>query len=181
MKKIILLIAVLACTSSLTAQKIEWLTLNEALALQKETPKKIIMDVYTVWCGPCKLLDKKTFGNKDVAAYINNNFYPVKFNGEGNDSINYKERSFGNPMYDKTKATRRNSSHEFANFMGINAYPTIVFLGEKGEFIMPLKGYYKPSQLEIYLKMFATNKHKEFTSKESFDTYFNAFQPKFVD
>ncbi|MGB0480560.1 MAG: M48 family metalloprotease, partial [Flavobacteriaceae bacterium] len=34
--------------------EINWLTMNEALAKQKEQPKKIMIDMYTVWCGPCK-------------------------------------------------------------------------------------------------------------------------------
>ena len=41
------------------------------------------MDIYTDWCGPCKLMDKNTFQNPDVAQYLNNNFYAVKFNAEG--------------------------------------------------------------------------------------------------
>ena len=39
------------------------MTLDEARAAQKKEPKKIFMDVYTDWCGPCKLLDKNTFQN----------------------------------------------------------------------------------------------------------------------
>ena len=52
------------------AQEIQWMTLAEALEAQKTAPKKIFMDVYTKLCGPCKLLYKKTFGNRDVAGYI---------------------------------------------------------------------------------------------------------------
>ena len=65
MKKIILLLTIIAFNFNTKAQeKINWITLNKALELQKEKPKKIMMDVYTNWCGPCKLLDKKTFQNK---------------------------------------------------------------------------------------------------------------------
>ena len=39
---------------------------GEAMEAQKKT-KKILVDVYTDWCGPCKLMDKKTFQNRDVA------------------------------------------------------------------------------------------------------------------
>ena len=38
------------------AQEIKWMTMNEALAAQKKVPKKIFMDVYTTWCGPCKAI-----------------------------------------------------------------------------------------------------------------------------
>ena len=179
MKKIIFLIAIIAFSINIKAQEINWVSLNKALELQKENPKKIMIDVYTNWCGPCKLLDKKTFHNKDVVAFVNKNYYAVKFNGEGNDSINYKGNAYKNPNYDKSKANKRNSSHGFTNFMGINAYPTIAFLNENGDFIMPLKGFYKPQQLEFYLKMFKDNKHIELTSQEKFDTYYDAFKPKF--
>ena len=137
------------------------------------------MDVYTNWCGPCKMLDKNTFGNKDVVDYINQHFYAVKFNGEGNESISFKDQTFGNPRYDASKANKRNSSHEFANFMRINAYPTLVFFDEKGDFITPVRGYQNPQQLELYLKLFVSNKHKEMTSQEKFNEYHKAFKPSF--
>jgi thioredoxin-related protein len=181
MKKIIVLLTIIAFNTNLKAQEIKWVSLNKALELQKENPKKIMMDVYANWCGPCKLLDKETFHNKDVAAYVNEHYYAVKFNGEGNETINYKQDTFGNPNYDATKANTRNSAHEFANFMGISAYPTIAFLNETGEFIIPLKGFYKPQQLEFYLKMLAEDKHIELTTQEKFIEYQQGFKAEFKD
>ena len=67
------------------AQNIEWMTLAQAIEAQKIEPKKIFMDVYTNWCGPCKLLDKNTFQNPDVSRYISEHFYAVKFNAEGQE------------------------------------------------------------------------------------------------
>jgi thioredoxin-related protein len=179
MRKIILLLAIITFSIPIKAQEINWISLNKALELQKENPKKIMIDVYTNWCGPCKLLDKKTFHNEDVVAFVNKHYYAVKFNGEGNETVNYKEHSFGNPNYDKKKANKRNSSHEFANFMGINAYPTIAFLNEKGDFIYPLRGFHDAQQLEFYLKLLKDDKYKELTSQEKFDTYYDAFKPLF--
>ena len=83
MKKNTLIVILILLISPLYAQDgIRWMSMNEALEAQKETPKKILMDVYTSWCGHCKLLDKNTFGNKDVIKYVNKNYYPVKFNAE---------------------------------------------------------------------------------------------------
>jgi len=137
------------------------------------------MDVYTNWCGPCKLLDKKTFKNADVANYINEHYYAVKFNGEGNASIAYKENTFTNPEYNPAKASRRNSAHQFARYMRINAYPTLVFFDEKGDFITPIKGFQTPQQLELYLKLFKAEKYKEMTDQARFNAYFEAFKPEF--
>ena len=39
---------------SVTAQEINWVTFEEALELQKKKPKKIMIDMYTEWCGPCR-------------------------------------------------------------------------------------------------------------------------------
>ncbi|WP_407704191.1 thioredoxin family protein [Winogradskyella immobilis] len=179
MKKIILSAIMLMFVISITAQEINWVTFEEAVALQKKEPRKIIMDVYTNWCGPCKLLDKNTFGNKDVADYINKNYYAVKFNAEGNSTITYKDKTFTNPGYDETKANRRNSPHQFSSFLQVRAYPTIAFFDEDLRMITPVTGYQNPQQLELYLKLFKTDKYKEMTSQEHFNKYYEAFKPTF--
>ena len=40
------------------AQVVNWISIEKAQELQKNNPKIIIMDVYTEWCGPCKLMVK---------------------------------------------------------------------------------------------------------------------------
>jgi thiol:disulfide interchange protein len=51
MKKTIVVLTILAFNLQTKAQKINWISLNEALELQKTKPKKIMMDLYTNWCG----------------------------------------------------------------------------------------------------------------------------------
>ena len=184
MKKIglILLVVVLASFKPMTndvEKEINWVTMEEAMELQKKEPKKIIMDVYTTWCGPCKMLDKNTFHNADVVDYVNEHFYAVKFNGEGNDAIAYKDKTFANPNYDPAKANRRNSAHEFARYLKVNAYPTMVFFDEEANMIHPIKGYLKPQELELYLKLFKSDKYKDMTTQEHFNEYVKAFKPAF--
>ena len=180
MKKITLgLLFVCAVTYTAIAQEINWVTMEEAIALQETAPKKIIMDVYTNWCGPCKMLDKNTFHNEDVANYVNEHFYAVKFNAEGNDNVTYKDQAFGNPNYDATKANRRNSAHEFSRYLKVNAYPTMVFFDEEANYITPVTGYLKPQQLELYLKLFQSDKHKEMKTQEQFNEYYKSFKAEF--
>lgn len=182
MKKITLgLIAIFAFSLTAIAQDINWLTMEEALELQKKEPKKIFMDVYTNWCGPCKMLDKNTFQTEDVAAYINEHYYAVKFNAEGNEEITYKDNTYANPNYDASKASRRNSVHEFSRFLQIKAYPTMVFFDEEGNVIAPIQGYLKPQQLELYLKIFKTDEYKEMTTQEQFSEYVKSFEAEFEE
>lgn len=161
------------------AQHINWVSFEEALALQKKNPKKIMMDAYTNWCGPCKMLDKNTFQNPDVAKYVNENYYAVKFDAEGNEKINYKGTTYDNKRYRAEMASRRNSVHDLTHALQISAYPTIVFFDEVGDMIFPLRGYQQPQQLELYLKMFLNDKHKEMKTQDEFNAYHTSFKPVF--
>ena len=179
MKKLLILTIAL-CSISVSAQKINWMSLEDAVAAQKETPKKIFIDAYTVWCGPCKLLDKNTFSNKDVAAYVNKNYYAVKFNAEGNETINFNDQTFSNPNFDPNKSGR-NSSHQLAGYFGVRAYPTIIFLDEETNLIAPLPGYKTPKQFELYLKLFKTDDYKKMTAQGDWESYQANFTYEFKE
>ncbi|MDC1355849.1 thioredoxin family protein, partial [Flavobacteriaceae bacterium] len=94
MKTYILVAFLVLGSLPLAAQTINWVSMDEALALQQKTPKKILIDMYTSWCGPCKMLDRNTFTNKDLIAYVNEHYYAVKFNAEGNETVNFKDQKF---------------------------------------------------------------------------------------
>ena len=141
----------IGCTISFA--QVKWMTMDEALAAQKSNPKKIIVDVYTSWCGPCKLLDKNTFGNADVSAFINQNYYPVKFNAEGNEKIKFMDREFINPGYDSKRSRSRNSTHYLTRYLGVSGYQTMVFFDSDGNYITPITGVLNPMQIEIYVKL----------------------------
>ena len=166
-------------TQGYLAQEIQWMSMSEALTAQKRTPKNIFIDVYTVWCGPCKLYDRNTFSNPKVAAFINEHFYPVKFNGEGNESFVYQGKRYDNPRYNPAKAKRRNSVHQFARYLGIRAYPTVVFLDEQGDLIKSVRGYRTPSQLELFLRFFGTDLWKSIRTQQEYDAFVTNFTPSF--
>ncbi len=165
-------------TNIVFSQNIQWMSLKEARAAQKINPKKIFMDVYTNWCGPCKLLEKNTFQNPDVSRYISENYYPVKFNAEGTEEIEFYNQIFSNPNYDPNRKGR-NATHQFTKFLGVKGYPTMVFFSEDGDPIMPLVGYYKPKQIELYLKMIKQGDYQVFSKPEDFENYKKNFIPRF--
>jgi len=177
-----LVLTVLLCvfTLGLQAQEIEWMTMNEALEAQKKNPKKIMVDVYTKWCGPCKLMDKNTFKKEEVAQFVNDNYYAVKFNAEGTETINYHGRIFENPDFDPKKRGR-NYAHQFTTALKVRGYPTIVFFDDQGSLIQQIAGYRTPSQIEIYLKMIANDDYKTLTTKAAWEEYQQDFQGEFID
>ena len=156
------------------------MTLEEAVEAQKTTPKKIFVDAFTTWCGPCKMLDKNTFHNKDVVDYVNKNYYAVKFNAEGNETISFKGKTYSNPNFDPTKKGR-NSSHELSQYFGIRAYPTLLYIDEDANLIAPIPGYQTPSQLELYLKFFESNEYTNIKTQEDWQNYASNFKSEFKD
>jgi thioredoxin-related protein len=154
--------------------------MEEALAAHKEQPRKLFIDAYTDWCGPCKLLDQNTFQNASVAAYVNEHYYPVKFNAEGNETIVFNGRTFKNPGF-KPNKKGRNSSHELTQYFGVGAYPTMLFLDEDLRFIGPVTGYRTPRQLELFLKGIASDDYKTWNSQEALQAYAESFNYEFIE
>ncbi len=143
------------------AAKIQWVTIEEAQELVKKKPKKILVDVYTKWCGPCKMMMRNTFTNPTIIDYINKHYYAVKFNAEGNDTVTFKGHTFTNPKYDPAKAHTRNATHQFTQAIaavnGRIAYPTLLWLDEDLNLLTPVQGYLKPPQIEPILNWFGSN------------------------
>ncbi len=177
MKKLVL-VSILLIAGSVSAQKINWMSMDEALAAQKNTPKKIFMDVFTTWCGPCKMLEKNTFSNADVIEFVNKNYYAVKFNAEGIEEITFEDFTYTNPNYQEGRKGR-NSTHFFADALKLRGYPSLVFFADDGTLIQAIPGYKTPEQLEIYLKMIASNDYKKVTTTEDWENYQQKFKAKF--
>lgn len=106
MKRIVgVLLAVFLC-SNVFAQGIEFEhgTFAEAIAKAKKENKMVFMDCYTTWCGPCKMLSKNIFPQKEVGDYFNEHFVSVKMDMEKGEGI------------------------ELKNKYEIRAYPTLLFI-----------------------------------------------------
>ncbi|MCC5915773.1 MAG: DUF255 domain-containing protein [Cryomorphaceae bacterium] len=154
--------------------QVNWISFSELEAAIKEKPKPIIVDMYTTWCGPCKMMDKNTFQNPKVAAYINEHFYAVKFNAEGNEIVHFKGKEIRNKNYDPNKAGR-NATHPFAGNFAVEgrlAYPTTAYLSPNLDMItQPIQGYLTPDRIEPILKFFGSGAYLEKTWDEFQKTF----------
>ncbi|QEE49234.1 DUF255 domain-containing protein [Flavobacterium alkalisoli] len=146
MKKLLLVLFVALGSVAAKAQEIKWMTFDEAQAAQKKSPKPIFMDVYTDWCGPCKILDKQTFHDPKVIEFISKNYYAVKFNAEGQPDVTYKGKKYSNPGYVEGRKGR-NATHEFTRILNLQGYPTMMVFDKKGEIINTIVGLHTPEQL----------------------------------
>ena len=159
LKKLALIVGVLCTTLALAQEKIQWMSIEDAyeLTLTEENPKKIFIDVYTDWCGWCKRMDKATFQNEEVATYMNEHYYNVKFDAEQKESVEILGNTFkfvpqGNRGYHELAAALLN---------GKMSYPTVVFLNRKFEMLSPVPGYQESLAFMNIAKYFGDNIYLE--------------------
>ena len=151
------------------SEQVNWLTMEEALQLNEKEKRKIFVDIYTDWCGWCRKMDKATFQQPHIAAYLNENYYPVKFNAEYKGEIVYNGKS-----HEFVGAGRR-GYHSLAAFLtrGRLSYPTVVFIAEDLSILQPIPGFQDPLTFEIIMTFFAGD-HFKFTPWQK---YKDEYQP----
>lgn len=91
------------------------LDFDQACKAAKLEKKVVMIDFYTTWWEPCKMLDQTTWKDARVRAWLNDKTVPIKLNAE--------------------KALKLGERYR------VTAYPTILFLKPNGERIHALIGY----------------------------------------
>lgn len=104
----------------------------------KELNKPILIDAFTDWCGPCKMLDKDVFQDDQAASYINENFVAYKLDmekGEG-PAVAMKFR--------------------------VKAYPSTLFLSADGYLLTKKIGFPQKEGYLSWCKEVADNKYEPY-------------------
>lgn len=86
-------------------------TWEEALAQAAVEEKLIFVDAYAKWCGPCKRMAKNVFTQQSVGDYYNANFINMKIDMEEGLGLTFRQD------------------------YPVRAYPTLMFIDEKGEVV----------------------------------------------
>ena len=140
--------------------QVKWMSFEDGLAMAKSTKKKIIVDMYTDWCGWCKRMDASTFKNPVVASYVNKNYYAVKLNAERADSILFRGKNY------RLKGNANELALELLG--GRMSYPTIVLLDEQQELIQALPGFQDAAKFDMVLNYYGQDSHKKNVSFADF-------------
>jgi thioredoxin-related protein len=136
----------------INTNEIEWLTWEEAQKRMAIKPKKVYVDVYTDWCGWCKVMEKKTFTNPNVIAYMNEHFYAIRFNIEKEDNINFQGKLY--------KLVNGNNELGVQLLKGSLSYPTSIFFEENFANPQPVPGYLDIKNIQPILMYLGGNQFK---------------------
>lgn len=96
---------------------------QEVLKKAKAEHKPIFLDIYASWCGPCKMLKRETFPDKEAALYFNAHFVSTSFDGEKGDGV------------------------MLARKYKIEGYPALFILDESGEVLNSTLGFMSADEL----------------------------------
>ncbi|NJB83804.1 thioredoxin family protein [Wenyingzhuangia aestuarii] len=151
-------------------KEIKWLSFEEAIALNKKNPKPIIVDVYTVWCHWCKVMDKETYTDSTITEYINQNYYAVKFDAEQKEPLTFNGQTF------KYIPNGRRGHHEFASAIlkGQLSYPSTVFFNKEAKVVYVAPGYLKKPMMEKLVNFM----HQEVYLNKDWETFEKDFKSK---
>jgi thioredoxin-related protein len=141
--------------NSANSGNLRWTNYTDGIQQASVTNKKILIDVYTDWCGWCKKMESDTYSDDRIESYLRENYILVKLNAE----------SDAKEMLGEVEVTQAS----LAKAYGVTGYPTTVFLMPDGKFITSVAGYMKPTEFSQVLKFIGEDYYK----KMSYQDYLN--------
>ncbi len=140
-------------------EHIQWKTLEEVDILMQKAPRKIIVDVYTDWCGWCKKMDKTTFDHPTIVKYVNQNFYAVKLDAETKKTINFNNNTY--------PSIGRYNKFAVQLLQGKMSFPTTAYLHENKQIITIVQSYLDAQEFDVVLHYIYGEEYKKIT----YDTF----------
>lgn len=136
------------------SQELVWKPFDKGLKDAAAMKKYAFVDVYTDWCGYCKMMESTTLKAKPVLAELEKNFVSIKFNAESDDQVTWKGK----------KVAMRDLSMSW----GVEGFPTMLFLNSKGEIIGSFASYAEADLMINLLKYISSGARERKVSFEDF-------------
>lgn len=123
-------------------------TWSQILSEAKEQNKLIFVDIYTTWCGPCKVMSAKVFTDEKVGEKFNETFINYKIDAEKGEGITLA-RTYAITVYPTYLFVNANAE---LVYRAIGAMPAEKFMIEADRAIQSGKAYKSSENLEAEFK-----------------------------
>lgn len=112
---------------------VDWLDYGPGLARAAAEGKPVLVDFFATWCGPCKIMDRKTFHDPEVIRELDA-VVPVRIDAEGSNPVaGYR-------------------GLDLADRYGVDVYPTLVLMDADGREIARSTGALPPDRFMAWLQ-----------------------------
>lgn len=161
-RKLLMLLCLVPLAAAAQKGQIQWMTIEDALKASEKNPKKILVNIYTDWCGWCKAMESKTYPDSTITSYISKNYYAVMLNAEKQPEFTYKGYTY------KLLTAGTKSMNEFVLAVTDNkpSFPTVAFIDENRNMLTVVPGYQKPESLYPILRFLGEDKYKTMKFEE---------------
>lgn len=151
--------------------KINWMSLENALAANKKNPKGIFLYYYVDWNVSSGMLQHSTLQNPVIAKLVNGRFYPVKINATTRDTLHYGKAY--------VNAGKTPSYHQLpaAMLQGDMRFPAMLFLNKQGKLVQTIQHFTAPKKLEPILAYFGKAIYKNQKWADFRETYQSQLNP----
>lgn len=126
-------------------------TFSEVEFLQKESPKPIVIHLYTDWCAVCKIESFRLNKDKDLVKIMNDHFYLINFEAEKTrEKIKFQGQEF------EYLANGSSGIHSLALALSKKkekpVYPLWIFLDKNQNLVYYQEGLFTPENMKQKLK-----------------------------
>lgn len=128
-----------AISAAQTGDGIQWMSYDEGRRRSESEKKKVFLVFNADWCRYCLQMEKETFQNPTVIAYVNRNFVPISVNSD--------------------------REQEIATKFNVRGLPSTWFLAENGETIGNRPGYIAADEMLKILKYIGTDSYRTMSFK----------------
>lgn len=122
---------------------IQWLSYTEGRQRGEVENKKVFLVFNADWCRYCVQMEKETFRDPTIIAYVNRNFVPISVNSDKQQDIAAK--------------------------YNVRGLPSTWFISEDGEKIGNRPGYIASDEMLKILKYISTNSYQSMSFKDFVD------------
>ena len=116
----------------------EWLPVDHAVTQAASGDRIVMIAALADWCPWCLRLERETFADDAVRAYLGEHYESVRLDVESESMVSWRGETL--------------SESDLALVLGVESVPAIAVIGPDGSYITQIRGFYPPDHFLMMLR-----------------------------